>query len=60
MPIGDRAIGIAAVIRQRRDILSILQKDGFGIRRDLQEIRERIERGLIVPSKKRDDIGDKG
>jgi hypothetical protein len=60
MPIGDGAIGIAAVIRQGRDIPLILQKDGFEIRRDLQEIRERTERGLIVPSNKRDGMGDTG
>lgn len=51
-PISNRAIGVAAVIRQGRDIPSILQKNGFEIRRDLQEIRERTERGLIVPSNK--------
>ena len=46
-PISDIAIAVAAVIRQGRDIPSILQQGGFEIRRDLQEIRVRIERGLI-------------
>jgi plasmid stabilization system protein ParE len=48
-PIGGEAIAVAAVIRQGRDIPSILQKDGFAIRRDLQEIQERIAQGLIAP-----------
>ena len=52
-PIGGDAIAVAAVIRQGRDISSILQKDGFEIRRDLQEIRERIAQRLIAPPGKR-------
>jgi plasmid stabilization system protein ParE len=49
VPIGEKSIAVAAVIRQGRDIPSILQKDGFTIRRELQDISERIERGLIKP-----------
>lgn len=48
-PIEDQGIAVAAVIRQGRDIPSILQKDGFAIRRELQEIRERITQGMIKP-----------
>lgn len=48
-PIEDQGIAVAAVIRQGRDIPSILQKDGFAIRRELQEIRERITQGMITP-----------
>lgn len=49
LPIGERSIAVAAVIRQGRDIPSILQKDGFTIRRELQEIRDKIAQELIVP-----------
>lgn len=49
VPIDEKAIAVAAIIRQRRDIPALLQKDGFTIRRELQDISERIERGLIKP-----------
>ncbi len=55
IPIGDKAIGVAAVIRQGRDIPSILQKESFEIRRDLQEIMELVVQGVIVPPSKHDD-----
>ncbi len=47
VPIGEKSIAVAAVIRQGRDIPSLLQKDGFTIRRELQEISDRIAQGLI-------------
>ena len=56
VPINERSIVVAAVIRQGRDIPSILQKDGFTIRRELQEISERIERGLIDPNERTKDM----
>jgi len=49
VPIDEKSIAVAAVIRQGRDIPSILQKDGFTIRRELQEIRDRMAQGLITP-----------
>jgi hypothetical protein len=48
VPLGERLIAIVAVIRQGRDISSILQKWSVLIRRELNEIRARIERGEIV------------
>lgn len=47
-PIGERFIAIVAVIRQGRDIPAILQKWAAPIRRELTEIRARIERGEIA------------
>lgn len=52
VPIGENSIAAAAVIRQGRDIASILQKDGFTILRELQEISDRTAMGLIVPPKR--------
>ncbi len=49
VPIGEKSIAVAAVIRQGRDIPSLLQKDGFTIRRELQEISDKIAQGLITP-----------
>lgn len=49
VPIDEKSIAVAAVIRQGRDIPSILQKDGYSIRRELEEISDRIARGLIFP-----------
>lgn len=46
-PITEKLIAIVAVIRQRRDIPAILQKWAAPIRRELTEIRARIERGEI-------------
>lgn len=40
-PIGENTIAVAAIIRQGRDIATILQKDAFNIRRELQEISEK-------------------
>lgn len=49
VPIGEESIAVAAFIRQGRDIPSILQKDGFTIRRELQDINHMVASGLIVP-----------
>ena len=48
-PIGERLIAIVAVIRQGRDLPSILQKWSVPIRRELLEIRARVERREIAP-----------
>ena len=51
-PLGPRFIAIVAVIRQGRDIPAILQKWAAPIRRELIEIRARIERGEIrIPTR---------
>ena len=51
-PLGPRFIAIVAVIRQARDIPTILQKWAAPIRRELIEIRGKIERGEIrIPSR---------
>jgi hypothetical protein len=51
-PLAPRFIAIVAVIRQRRDIPAILQKWSAPIRRELVEIRGKIERGEIrIPSR---------
>lgn len=50
-PLGPRFIAIVAVIRQGRDIPAILQKWAAPIRRELTEIRGKIERREIrIPS----------
>ncbi len=46
-PLGERFVAIVAVIRQGRDIPAILQKWAAPIRRELTEIRRRMERGEI-------------
>jgi plasmid stabilization system protein ParE len=46
-PLAERFIAIVAVIRQGRDVPSILQKWSAPIRRELLEIRAKIERGEI-------------
>jgi plasmid stabilization system protein ParE len=46
-PLAERFIAIVAVIRQGRDVASILQKWSAPIRRGLLEIRAKIERGEI-------------
>lgn len=46
-PLGERFVAIVAVIRQGRDIPAILQKWAAPIRRELMEIRLRMERGGI-------------
>jgi hypothetical protein len=46
-PLGEGLIAIVAVIRQRRDVPAILQKWAAPIRRELVEIRSKIERGEI-------------
>jgi len=48
VPLGERLIAVVAVIRQGRDIPAILQKWSALIRRELIEIRARIERGEIA------------
>jgi plasmid stabilization system protein ParE len=51
-PLGPRFIAIVAVIRQGRDIPAILQKWAAPIRRELIEIRGKIEHGEIrIPSR---------
>jgi hypothetical protein len=46
-PLTERFIAIVAVIRQGRDVPAILQKWAAPIRRELLEIRSKIERGEI-------------
>lgn len=46
-PLAPRFIAIVAVIRQGRDIPAILQKWAAPIRRELVEIRDKIEGGEI-------------
>jgi plasmid stabilization system protein ParE len=46
-PLGPRFIAIVAVIRQGHDIPAILQKWAAPIRREMIEIRAKIERGEI-------------
>ena len=51
-PLTPSLIAIVAVVRQGRDIPAILRRWAAPIRRELIEIRERIERGEIrVPSR---------
>jgi plasmid stabilization system protein ParE len=51
-PLAERFIAIVAVIRQCRDIPAILRKWAAPIRRELIEIRSKIERGEIrVPAR---------
>ena len=46
-PLVERFIAIVAVIRQQRDVPAILQKWAAPIRRELVEIRAKIERGEV-------------
>jgi plasmid stabilization system protein ParE len=46
-PLTEKSIAVVAVIRQGRDIPTILQKWAAPIRRELIEIRGKIERGEI-------------
>ena len=51
-PLAEEFIAIVAVIRQRRDIPTILRKWAAPIRRELTEIRTKIERREIrIPSR---------
>lgn len=50
VPIAERSIAVAAIIRQGRDIAAILQKDRLMIDRDIQEIHEKLAAGLIAAS----------
>jgi plasmid stabilization system protein ParE len=51
-PLAEQFIAIVAVIRQGRDIPAILRKWAAPIRRELVEIRSKIERGEIrVPAR---------
>jgi hypothetical protein len=52
-PLAERFIAIVAVIRQGRDVPAILQKWAAPIRRELVEIRGKIERGEIRGSARR-------
>ena len=47
-PLADRFIAVVAVIRQGRDIPSILQKWAAPVRRELTEIRAKIAQGEIM------------
>ncbi len=47
-PLAERFIAIVAVIRQGRDIPAILQKWSAPIRRELIEVRAKIQRGEIA------------
>lgn len=52
-PLAPRFIAIVAVIRQGRDVPAILQKWAAPIRRELIEIRGKIERGEVqTPSRR--------
>jgi plasmid stabilization system protein ParE len=46
-PLAERFIAIVAVLRQGRDIPTILQKWSVPIRRELLEIRAKVKRGEI-------------
>jgi plasmid stabilization system protein ParE len=46
-PLTEKLVVIVAVVRQRRDVPAILQKWAAPIRRELTEIRARIERREI-------------
>ncbi len=48
IPISEKSIAVAAVIRQERDIPSILQKDAFTIHRELQEINAMMTRDITL------------
>lgn len=50
IPIAEKTIAVAAVIRQGSDIPSILQKGSLTIHRDLQDISDRMAKGLITPN----------
>ena len=47
-PLAEQFIAVVAVIRQGRDVPAILLKWSAPIRRELMEIRARIERGEIT------------
>lgn len=47
VPIGNRRIAIAALIRQSRDVPAIVKANSFVIRRLLDEIGDRLRRGAI-------------
>jgi plasmid stabilization system protein ParE len=51
-PLAERFIAIVAVIRPGRDVPAILQNWSVAIRRELIEIRARIERGEIMLPKR--------
>lgn len=51
-PLTEKLVAIVAIIRQRRDVPAILQKWAAPIRRELTEIRAKIERREIqVPER---------
>jgi len=47
LPVGDQNIVIVAVIRQSRDVPQILGRAEFMIRREVSEIKNRIQRGEL-------------
>jgi len=47
LPVAEQHIVIVAVVRQSRDVPEILGKAEFMIRREVMEIREKIERGEL-------------
>jgi plasmid stabilization system protein ParE len=51
-PLAEKLVAIVAVIRQRRDIPAILRKWAAPIRRELTEIRSKIERREIRAPKR--------
>jgi plasmid stabilization system protein ParE len=46
-PLAERFVAVVAVIRQGRDLATILQKWSAPIRRELTEIRARLQRGEL-------------
>ncbi len=47
LPVDEQHIVIVAVVRQSRDVPEILGRAEFMIRREVMEIREKIERGEL-------------
>lgn len=47
VPIGNRSIVIVVLIRQTRDVPGILKANSFVIRRQLDEIADKLKRGTI-------------
>jgi len=47
VPVADELIIIAAVVRQSRDVPTILSKASFMIQREVTNIRERMKRGEL-------------
>jgi plasmid stabilization system protein ParE len=47
VPITDHQIVIVAVMRQTRDVPTLLQQEGYKIRREINTIKRKIEQGKI-------------